>query len=1142
MSISSKDEALIRAAATSPDALVEFLVDVLRWPLPDGFEPQDVPLLDWSFDDLHLDHDQVARLTAIKQLPKFIDKQPFGIFVLEFDGGVLPVGAVRRVVNRLVRKKRVVKGDSAQQWNLHDLLFFCQSSGGVGTLHIVAFSEGGNKPVMKVISWDSNSPDARIELVASQNLPSLRWPDDSVMALAHGWRTEWLSSFTATYRQGVKSASVLAKLMAKVAREVRQQVADLYAVETDDGPLRELYSEMRKNLRGDLTPSQFADMYAQTMVYGLLTARITHPEEFAAEALNSALTFQNPFLDALYSSFRAKGDTAFDVDEFGLHDLAELLATVDANELLSNFGTDSHREDPVVFFYEEFLQEYDPQQRKELGTYYTPVPIVRFMVNAVDDTIKDHFGLPLGVADGSNWGTYSLQTGQAVPAGLTEDEPVIRMLDPATGTGTFLLEWMRRAWANLEGAGDESSASKGQVMRRMDAFEISLSSYAVAELKASLELPVELRTAENLRIRLTDSLAGKARAALLDDDPIAHEGRAAELTKFTTRHSVVVGNPPYMRVDGQTGGGWIAQPVEGKSLFDDIHAPARSNTIFSHQASLYNLYVYFWRLALWKAFEQTPSGPAITSFITASSWLSGPGFLGLRQLARELADEIFVIDLGGDNNGARTDENVFPIKTPVAIVILVRRAVPNPKIAAQVMYRRVEGTRAEKLDQIAALRMGDPGWAPASADWHAPLVPRSGGADWHSYPALVDLIPWQQPGCMWNRTWPVAPTPELLDRRWTRLVSTSDLFDRVACFVEGSSGRGVQTKVAGLAKLIDEPIGAAHQPITRFGHRSFDRQWSLQDPRLAKTESPALWASLSPNQVFMVALTTAQLGPGPAATASVYVPDKHYFHGRGGKDIFPLFRDASGALNVDPNLLACVVEQLGDAGLGITGQDLFAYVYGVLAGADYTTRFHEQLTTPGPRIPITANAALFRAMTEHGSALLWLQTYGERFGSPERIGLAVSDDIAWSPEPTSLAADLKVIHYSPGSRQIVIGEGVLNGVSPEVWAFKVSGMPVVKKWLGYRTGKGSGRAASSKSPLDKVRPTAWDAAWSQELRELVYVLTESLKLWEIGTGLLDEIVSGPLISGNDLPQPLAHLRRPPNSTPGSHEQAFLDGV
>ena len=357
---------LVRRAPESIASLCELLFTGLDWPQPNEMEIEDIPLLDWSPEELHLDPEEIARLTKIQQLPKLTEKQPFGVFILSFAGGRLPIGAVRRVVNRLVRKQRA-QAKAKALWDLNDLIFFCQSNEKKSTLHVVAFRDSGPTPVLKVISWDTSATNNRIDLIAQKNLPAMCWPDSEKMSVDE-WREQWSEAFTSGYRESIKSSAELATHMADVAKVVRDEVLALYSVESKNGPLRQLFDEVKKSLRADLTPESFADMYAQTMVYGLLTARITRPEDFAADALNSVLKFENPFLDALYSSFRRKGDQAFDVDEFGLHDLAEVLSRANMDQVLADFGTSERKDDPVVFFYEEFLELYGDAELASVAT------------------------------------------------------------------------------------------------------------------------------------------------------------------------------------------------------------------------------------------------------------------------------------------------------------------------------------------------------------------------------------------------------------------------------------------------------------------------------------------------------------------------------------------------------------------------------------------------------------------------------------------------------------------------------------------------------------------------------------------------------------------------------------------------------
>lgn len=1119
--MTADDARLLRLLADAPKSeqhLYSLLREGLKWPFPDGIQLDEIQL-DWEPQELHLDPDRVAKLSHIRQVAPLTTGQTTGVFVLEFDKGNLPIGAIRRVVNQLVRKERATaNADTHPVWDLHDLVFFCRSTENLRVLHVVAFREAEGKRVLRVLRWDEDVTPGRLNLLLHRAVPDLSWqrvgPAISVDP-----------DVFAGHREGLRSAAALSKRMADVAQEVRDEVRALYEVETDEGPIRKLYTEVQQHLLADLTPQRFADVYAQTMVYGLLTARIAHPEQFQADQPILAMRFENQFLDAIYARFRDESDDVIDVDELGLSDLAEELAGTDVDELLADFGTDNQRDDPVVYFYETFLADYDPDQRRDLGAFYTPIPVVRYIVRTVDNELKS-FGLPMGVADATTWAEYQLtRPGIPIPPGCKPEDPVVSMLEPAVGTGTFLVELLRRGSANNGETGLQAA------LAHTSALEISLASYAVSHLKVSLELPDELREQSRLPIYLADTLAPK-RLGVFEAlaDPVSVEGRLAEEVKFEQRHNVVLGNPPYDRDSSALGGFVLLPGKSGRSLFDDILDDAKAHVIFSYTKSLNDLYVYFWRLAIWKAFEEN-TGPAIVSMITSSSWLAGRGFLGLRRLVREVADEITVLDLGGAGRGPRKEENVFDIQTPVAIVTLVRRGAIDRATPAAARYARISGTRQEKLNGLTDLTSGatQTAWVSLADGWHSPLSPPAGGADWQAFPAVADLLPWQQPGCQFGRTSPVSPSADTLRRRWARFVSTKDSNDRAACFQASRTGRNVFTRVAGYRRLADEPVGAAAQPIVRYAYRSFDRQWAFDDPRWAKTESPSLWWSATPSQVFMTSMMTNRMGGGPAATVATGVPDFHHFRGSyGGKDVIPLYRDALGTPNTDPVLLAAltsthrVTDQECEA---VTVERLFVYVFGVLAGTDYTARFREELDTPGPRVPLTSDPELFTAMVEHGRRLLWLQTFGERFADAH--GDLPLDGITWKPEPTNLPTDRSAIAHDVATESIRVANGVLTGVPLDVWEFEVSGMPVIAKWLGYRMARPAGRAATSDSPLDKIRPTQWSPEWSRELVEIVGVLRETLRLQPSGVEILEQILAGPLVAADALPPVPPALRKPP---------------
>lgn len=1136
--------ATLRSVRSFEDVLA-LLSDELDWPITT--DQLEEATFDFSPEELGLPSDRVPKLESLRQLRPLTVHQPWGIFFVEFTGPRLPLTPLRRLLQRLVTAKRAGTKQHAT-WDLDDLLFIITTNGGDAVeLHFIAFFETSDGPVeIRSLPWrPDHSPQQYLDRLARELLPHLEWPADD--GDTEHWRRAWRAAFTLRHGEPIRTAQRLAERMAEVATVLRGTIAETIADEHGSGPFSTLLDEVRRELVANVDEPKFADMCAQTLVYGTLTARITDPDGFGASPTLAVVPLSNLFLAAFFEQVHDQ------VAELDLHDtgLEQLVADLRASNIeavLDQFGSTAKGGDPVIHFYEEFLKRYDRQMRADAGAFYTPQPVVEAMMRLVDHILRERFGLAAGLADDTSWADVCEHLDIPVPDGIEPTAPFVNMLDPATGTGTYLVEWLRRARQSFlvsHSEADWPAHLERSVLPAVHAFELMLAPYSIAHLKVALETHAHGLVDPAIGIHLTDTLEMRSTQAQLAglEDPVAAEGARAARLKEDGRFTIAIGNPPYDRISRDAGGGWVTEAgPDQHSLFDEILDPAREHTNFAHQASLYNLYVYFWRWSLWKVLEDSPAGVGIVSFITASSWLSGPGFLGLRQLVRELADEIWVIDLGGDNKGARPEENVFDIETPVAITTIIRTRSKNGSGPAQVRYLRLGGSREDKLGALQELQPeASDAWFRAPNGWHDPLMPPTGKEDWLDYPDLVDLFPWQQPGCKFGRTWPISPHSAILKARWRRFLSTSDPSDRADCFVTAKAGRNISTSVSGFPRLVDLPEDATHEPIVRYGYRSFDRQWAFADPRLAKTESPSLWMSRSPRQVFFVTKTTMRFGGGPAATASTAVPDLDHFRGSfGGKDVIPLYRDAGGTPNTAPETVEVVTatHRAADSATDeVTHERLFAYCYGVLAGADYTERFAVELETPGPRVPITADPALFQQMADHGEELLWLHTYGERFQGlhrPER--LPTDDRFAWAKPITEIPDTPRDFKYDPDTQTLHIADGAVTGVHPDVWEFEVSGMQVVKKWLGYRTRRGAGRAASSTSPLDQIRPEEWADEWSTELFELLTVLQRTIELLPQGAELLGRICQGPQVAASELPPVPDALRRPP---PASWRQEGL---
>ncbi|MYA27715.1 MAG: N-6 DNA methylase [Acidimicrobiales bacterium] len=289
---------------------------------------------------------------------------------------------------------------------------------------------------------------------------------------------------------------------------------------------------VRSQLIADVDASRFADMCAQTLVYGLLSSRVTSPEDFGTSPVYSAVPLSNPFLEAFFEQIHDEA-SVLDLAGSGLDQLIADLRASNVEAILDQFGTTAKGGDPVIHFYEEFLTSYDRKMRADAGAFYTPQPVVDFMVRAVDEVLRKRFGLAMGVADASTWAEVAERNGFDLPAKVPADQMFVAMLDPATGTGTFLVAWLRQARESfLRGGGSESDWPehlRRHVLPQMHGFELMLGPYAIAHLKVALELHTHGVADADVNVRLTDSLEHQADQGQFAPmaDPVSVEGLAA---------------------------------------------------------------------------------------------------------------------------------------------------------------------------------------------------------------------------------------------------------------------------------------------------------------------------------------------------------------------------------------------------------------------------------------------------------------------------------------------------------------------------------------------------------------------------------------------------------------------------------------
>ncbi|MBD8477023.1 type ISP restriction/modification enzyme [Microbacterium sp. CFBP 8794] len=955
---------------------------------------------------------------------------------------------------------------------------------------------------------------------------------------------ELITQFLQWSPQPPRTARALAKRLAPLARLLRDAVRgelELSKARPLD-KLSRMHRTWQEVLMPDATLDEFADSVAQTFTYGLLLARVEDqislpldPDD-VAQALRS---HGHRLLGSVLDLFADKAVRSRLEEPIGLIESA--VAAVDPSKL-------SGRKNTWLYFYEDFLAEYDPKLRKDAGVYYTPVEVVQAQVRMIDSVLISRLGKAKGLAS-----------------------PDVAVLDPAVGTGTYLLAVAERALSHAESAGLPLHDVRRQLRRRLHGFEILIGAYSVAHLRLSqlLQVPTDAEMDSGVHIYLSDTLSApmaehgsmSAPPLFVSEvfDNIVEERRRASVVKSgQTPVQVVIGNPPYDRSKRSSDASnvvlhGVPGSVEQPPLIDVFRDPVIQAG--KGQAIKHNLddpYVHFLRWSIWKAAEQTPGIPGIVSLITNSSYLRSSPFLGVREHMRRMFDEIWILDLGGDNRGARPEPNVFNIQTPVCIVVALQRPTQDDgkkltpaarqKKPARVWYRRVGGTRDEKLEELTRVVQLDPtdaSWQEvvhSSREWGARFVP-DGVTDFWRWPELTDLFPWQHSGAQYTRSWPIAPDPAMLEHRWAELYASGSADSEM--FKESRGKRARPGVVAGVTSrprtgqdlMTGQPLPAldAHGAkdtqvaATRYGFRSFDRMWCLADTRLGDFLRAPLWATYSGEQVYFATMTQSPLGRGPAVTVSANVPDLHFFSGRGTKDVIPMWRDVSAAnANINHSLLTSLGETYGES---VDASDVFAYVFALLGTSAYTERFADDLAESAPRVPLTTSRDLFHEAADLGKKLIRWGTYGERFGElnayGQRVATAASGSAILSV-PTSDGPYPTKFRYDADARELFVGSGVFANVRPDVWGFEVSKLRVVPSWLGYRMRDRKGKKTS---PLDSVSPAEW--RFDTELLELLHVVEAFVDATKEGSDLLDRIMAHSLVSSEKLPSPTRPERLAP---------------
>lgn len=1071
--------------------LLAYLSDELEWPI-DQVDDEDDLTFDWS-DDLGLKDSEKIGIKAIKQLRPLETGQPWGIFFIDFEKKNLPIVILRRILNALVMKKRAGanRADRAA-WKLHDLLFI--SSYGAENerqLTFAHFSEPAGefddkKPTLRVLGWDDDDTNLKLDHVADVLHAKLRWPQDKT-GIAN-WQKTWADAFELRHREVIGTAEDLALRLAELAKRIRNRMLEVLPRESGKGALQRLFKGFKTALIHDLDEKQFADMYAQTITYGLFSAAVSRTVPGAGTAVQQGnvvdmVPITNPFLREMLQSFLKAGGRKhkLDFDELGIQEVVDLLndPNTKMEAVLRDFGNRTRGEDPVIHFYEKFLAAYDKKLKVQRGVFYTPQPVVSYIVRSVHELLQTEFGLADGLADTATWADMLARHADMQLPMLTNDvgeeypldasEPFVQILDPATGTATFLVETidvihktMRAKWqAQGKSAAQQTALWNEYVpehlLPRLHGFELMMAPYAIAHMKIGLKLKetgYQFGSDERARIYLTNALEPwQKQLALPEFEALAHEAMAVNEVKRNKRFTVVIGNPPYSTIS-QNMHGWISELVNEYLQLPDGPMKEKSN-----RNHLQDDYVKFIRLAQ-TLIESACIG--LVGMITNNSYFSGNWHRGMRYSLATSFQQMRFVNLHGGKGFLRSasdaDENVFDIMQSVGLAFFSRGFGDS----RSTIYQEIVGSRNQKYQCLAVGETGEKIVLMPSErnQWlFQPLAPEL-QPEWNACIRIDDVFVEWGAGVKTNRDG--LATGFSRQEVESQILAFADLKRTDSSVEEEYSFKSNYQWKTDVVRKKFAKEGFQSDLVEHYSHRPFDVRFIYWHSAIVfnmRGDKMECFRSANPPVALLFARnTTKEIYSNFFVTH--WITDIHCLE---TMNVAPLFTGSAGvsaantlglAMAVQPNfnrlfltklanrmsLPAIKAHSLPD---GLTPEDIFHYIYAVFHSPVYRSRYAEFLKIDFPRLPLTGNLELFRALGRLGGELVDLhllespkldQSITQFIGgrNPEVEKISWSDDTVWVDKAQTTG---------------------FRGVREDVWNFHIGGYQVCEKWLKDRKGR-----------------------------------------------------------------------------------------
>jgi hypothetical protein len=831
----------------------------------------------------------------------------------------------------------------------------------------------------------------------------------------------------------------LAEALACRTHYLREQV--LLELGNGNGDLTGFYEAFQQHLIAGLTKEDFADMYAQTITYGLFAARTRCKEPFTRRLAYDNIPRTIGILRDVFR-FVSLQDTGPQLDWI-IDDVTDVLAVADVKKVLHEYFVKGRGQDPIMHFYETFLAEYDPKEREQRGVYYTPQEVVSYIVRSLNIILKETFGKGDGFATDS-----------------------VTVLDPAAGTLTFPAEAAKVAvneFSARYGTGGISELIRRHILKNYYAFELMMAPYAIAHLKIGFlleELGYALPQDERFKLYLTNTLELEelAESRLPGMSSLSEESHAAGAVKRETPILVILGNPPY---SGHSANRSWELNEKGKKVLNfigrlirDYYQVDGKPLAEKNPKWLQDDYVKFIRFAQWKIDQ---AGEGVLGLITNHSYLDNPTFRGMRQSLMNSFNQIYILDLHGNKKkkekcpDGSEDKNVFDIQQGVAILL----AVKKPGLKQKVYHADCWGLRHVKYEWLSNNHVKSTRWrslTPKSEFYF--FVPRDEEllAAYQRYSKLTDIFPVNSVGVVTSRDdFAIANTAEDLKRRirMFRDEGTSDSTMKQAF--------GLKDKPGWKTKDAREKLRAEknwEEQVLPILYRPFDRRWIFYNHAVVERMRKDVMRHMKPGNLALCVGRAGQVvgleKPWNVVFCADCIQDFNLFY-RGGNVNFPLYLFPEEDLynngpkyerqaNVEPEVCSALENAYG---VHPEPEGILYYIYAVLYSNVYRQHYGEFLKTDFPRIPFCEDYRVFGKLAKLGEKLVALHLM-----KSDRLDKPVA---RFEGKGDNLVAE---VAYDRSKKAAYVNPAQYFGpISKDIWGYQIGGYQIMAKWLKDRKGR-----------------------------------------------------------------------------------------